>query len=168
MKWYVPYFPVVRPDRATTKIRIVASARYKGFSLNTSFIKDQNFREMSYSDVLLRLRRYPVALICDNAEMYLRIEVAPRNRSCQWFLWGSLDQRKERDEYNFSQVVYRVNSSPIQAQSCPKTHAQKHEIDLPMTAETVLKSTYMDENIHVDSVADDDQGVTLYRQFSLS
>ena len=35
-KWYLPYFPVVRPDRTTTKTRIVfdACARFKGVSLN--------------------------------------------------------------------------------------------------------------------------------------
>ena len=55
----------------------------------TSFIKD--FRDLN--DVLLRFRRYPVALICDIAEMYLRIEVAPKDQLCQRFLWRSLDQR---------------------------------------------------------------------------
>ena len=61
-KWHLPHFPVVRPDRATTKTRIVfdASAKCDGISLND-------------------------ALICNIAEMYLRIEVAPKGRSCQRF-----------------------------------------------------------------------------------
>ena len=35
-KWYLPHFPVVRPDRTTTKTRIVfdASAKFEGVSLN--------------------------------------------------------------------------------------------------------------------------------------
>ena len=35
-KWYLPHFPVVRPDRTTTKTRIIfhASAKFKGVSLN--------------------------------------------------------------------------------------------------------------------------------------
>ena len=37
----------------------------------------------SKCDVLLRFRRHPAALICDIAEMYLRIEVATKDRSCQ-------------------------------------------------------------------------------------
>ena len=45
-----------------------------------------------------------------------------------------------------------------------QSHAKMHEDDLPMAAETVLKSTYMDDNF--DSVPDDDQGVMMYRQFS--
>ena len=36
VKWYLPYFPVVKKDRSTTKIRIVfdASARHNGIALN--------------------------------------------------------------------------------------------------------------------------------------
>ena len=35
-KWYLPHFPIVRPDRTTTKTRIVldASAKFEGVSLN--------------------------------------------------------------------------------------------------------------------------------------
>jgi len=35
-KWYLPHFPVVRPDRATTKTRVVfdASTKCDGISLN--------------------------------------------------------------------------------------------------------------------------------------
>ena len=35
-RWFLPHFPIVRPDRTTTKMRIVfdASARHQGVSLN--------------------------------------------------------------------------------------------------------------------------------------
>ena len=35
-KWFLPHFPVVREDRATTKVRIVfdSAAKFKGRSLN--------------------------------------------------------------------------------------------------------------------------------------
>jgi len=51
------------------------------------------------NDVLLRFKRHPVTLICDIAEMYLRIEVATKNRSFQRFLWRSLDQQRKPEEY---------------------------------------------------------------------
>lgn len=85
-KWYLPHFPVVRPDRTTTKTRIVfdASAKFEGVSL----------RQRELTDVLLRFRRNPVALMCDTAEMYLRIEVASKDRPYQRFLWRTLNQER--------------------------------------------------------------------------
>ncbi|XP_068749411.1 uncharacterized protein [Montipora capricornis] len=59
-RWFLPYFPIVRPDRTTTKTRIVfdASARYQGVKLQ---------RDLFH--ILLRFRKHPVALVCDIAEM---------------------------------------------------------------------------------------------------
>ena len=115
-RWYLPHFPVVRLDRVTTKTRIVfdASAKFGGISLNDVIYQGPKLQK-DLKDVLLRFRRHPVALICDIAEMYLRIEVAPKDRSCQRFLWRSLDQQRKPEEYEFNRVVFGINSSPIQA-----------------------------------------------------
>jgi len=58
--------------------------------------------------------------------------------------------------------VFGINSSPFQAQFVFQTHAEKHKHELPLAAETVLKSTYMDDSM--DSVLDDSQGIELYKQ----
>ena len=141
-RWYLPHFPVVRLDRATTKTRIVfdASAKFGGISLND--VIDQGPKlQRDLNDVLLRFRRHPVALISDIAEMYLRIEFAPKDRSCQRFLWRSLDQQRKPEEYEFNRVVFGINSSPFQAQFISQTHAEKHKDELPLAAEAVSKST---------------------------
>ena len=94
--------------------------------------------------------------------MYLRIEVTPKDRSCQRFLWRSLDQQTKPEEYEFNRVVLGINSSPLQAQFVSQTHAEKHKDELPLAAEAVSKSTYMDDSM--DSVLDDSQGIELYKQ----
>ena len=40
-KWYLPHFPVLRPDKDTTKVRIVfdTSAKYKGQALNDAILQ---------------------------------------------------------------------------------------------------------------------------------
>ena len=116
-KWYLPHFPVVRPDRTTTKTRIVfdASAKFEGVYLNDAIYQGPKLQR-ELTDVLLRFRRNPVALMCDIAEMYLRIEVAPKDRPYQRFLWRTLNQERAPDEYEFNRVVFGVNSSPFQAQ----------------------------------------------------
>lgn len=59
--WYLPHFPVLRPDKSTTKTGFVfdAFAKYEDVSLN---------------EVLLQFfSRDPVALMCDITEIFLQI-----------------------------------------------------------------------------------------------
>ena len=78
VKWYLPHFPVVREGRSTTKLQIVfdASAKYNGTALNDVIYQSPKLQNDLFN-VLLRFRRYPVALICDIAEMYLRVKFMP-------------------------------------------------------------------------------------------
>ena len=163
--WYLPHFAVVRPDKATTKTRIVfdASAKSEGIALNDVIHQGPKLQRELF-DVLLRFRQQPVALACDIAEMYLRIGLTPEDRPYQRFLWRDLDQTQEPDEYEFNRVVFGVNSSPFQAQFVTQAHATQFKEEFPMAAETVLESTYMDDSM--DSTPDDQKGIELYRQLS--
>ena len=140
-----------------------ASAKYEGISLNDTIHQGPKLQRDLFN-VLLRFRRYPVALVCDIAEMYLQIEIAPEDRSYNRFLWKNLDQKLAPDEYEFNRIVFGVNSSPFQAQLVSQEHAAKHNEEFPMAAETVLESTYMDDSM--DSVPNDSSGVELYKQLS--
>ncbi|XP_033105477.1 uncharacterized protein LOC117107807 [Anneissia japonica] len=117
-KWYLPHFAIVKPDRSTTKTRIVfdASARK--------------------NDVCLQL----------SCEMYLRIEIDPDDRPYR-FLWRELDLTKRPDEYEFNKIVFGVNASPFLAQFVSQIHARKFAAEFPLASETVLKSTYMDDSM---------------------
>ena len=80
-KWYLPHFPVIRPDKETTKTRIVfdASAKCNGVSLNDVIHQGPKLQQDLF-DVLLRFRRYQVAVVCDIAEMYLRIGIGTEDK----------------------------------------------------------------------------------------
>ena len=163
--WYLPHFPVLRPDRPTTKTRIVfdASAKNDGVCLNDIIHQGPKLQKDLFN-ILVRFRQHPVALICDISEMYLRIEISPKDRPYQRFLWRSLHEDKRPDEYEFSRVVFGVNSSPFHAQFVVQQHAKSLEESYPLAAETVLESTYMDDSM--DSVSTDVQGIELYHQLS--
>ena len=60
--------------------------------------------------------------------------------------------------------MFGVNSSPFQAQFVLQHHAKKFKDTFPLVAETVLRSTYMDDSM--DSVVNEDQGIELHRQLS--
>ena len=164
-KWYLPHFPVIRPDKDTTKIRIVfdASAKCQGTSLNDAINQGPKLQRDLF-DVLLRFRRFPVAIVCDIAEMYLRIGISPKDQLYHRFLWRGIDQDRRPDVYEFDRVVFGMNSSPFLAQFVLQHHAKKNKPDFPLTAETIDKSTYMDDSM--DSVQSEIQGTQLYHQLS--
>ena len=164
-KWYLPHFPVIREDKATTKTEIVfdASAKCGGVSLNDIIYQGTKLQRELF-DVLLRYRKHPIALVCDIEQMYLRIKIPEKDRPFHRFLWRDLNQNKNPDVYEFSRVVFGVNSSPFMAQYVAQEHARNNEEEFPLAAKTILKSTYMDDSM--DSVPDDAAGIQLYEELS--
>ena len=73
-KWFLPHFPIHRPEKETSKIRIVfdASAKYQGVALNNFVLKGPKLQQNLFN-IICRFRRYPVAIVCDISEMYLQI-----------------------------------------------------------------------------------------------
>ena len=163
--WYLPHFPVLRPDKPTTKTRIVfdASAKFSDVSLNDIVLQGPKLQKDLFA-VLLRFRRNPVALMCDTQKMYLQIKLRPEDQPYHRFLWRDLQSDREPDIFKFDRVVFGVNSSPFQAQFVAQEHARQRQSELPLAAETVLESTYMDDSM--DSVPDVKTSVELYSQLS--
>ena len=160
-KWYLPHFPILRPDKSTTKIRIVfdASAKCQGVSLNDAIFAGPKLQQ-SLFEVLLRFRKNPVAVVCDVAEMYLQVELLPSDRPFHRFLWREMDSARPPDEYEFQRLVFGVNASPFLAQLVSQQHAKSVAAEYPRAAEAVMRSTYMDDTM--DSVASVDDAKQLF------
>lgn len=96
--WYLPHFPVLRPDKSTTKTRIVfdASTRCNGVSLIDNVLQGPKLQNDLFS-VLLRLRREPGAVMCDIKEMYLQIKLQPKYQPYHRFLWRNMEIDREPD-----------------------------------------------------------------------
>ena len=166
-QWLLPHFPVLRADKSTTKVRIVfdAAAQRNGISLNHFIAAGPKLqRDLVY--ILLLFRKGSVALICDVAEMYLQVELAKRDKKYVRFLWRDMDQSRSPDvyRYEFNRVVFGLTSSSFLAQLVIQTHAKKHMKDFPRGAETILRSTYMDDRM--DSVETVEAGISLYKNLS--
>ena len=152
---------MLRPEKSTTKTRIVfdASARFNDLSLNDIVLQGLKLQSDLFA-VLRRFRRDPVALMCDIKEMYLQIKLKPEDQPYHRFLWRDLETGREPDVFEFNRVVFGVISSPFQAEFGAQEHARRHLTD----TETVLKSTYMDDSM--DSVPSVKAAVELYSQLS--
>ena len=146
--WYLLHFAIVRPEKTTTKTRVVfdASAKFNGLSLNDVICQGPKLQRDIF-DVLIRFRRFPVALVCYIAEMYLRIGISPSSRPFNRFLWRDIDQSRPPDVYQFNSLVFGVNSSPYQAQFVSQKYARENQEHYPRAAETILESTYMDDSM---------------------
>ena len=161
--WYLPHFPVIRMDKTTTKVRVVVdcSAKTDGVSLNDAICAGPKLQKDLF-DVLIRFRRNPIALACDIKEMYLQVEIEERDRPYFRLLWRDLDSSREPDVYEFSRVVFGKNSAPMEAQFVAQENVRRHQDVYPLAAETVLKSTYMDDSL--DSVETVQDGIQLYKE----
>ena len=164
-RWLLPHFPIVRLDKATTKVRIVfdASAEVGGISLNDSISPGPKLQRDLFA-VLLRFRKHPVALVCDIEQMYLQIQIRESDRSYFRFLWRDLVHDKPPDEYEFNRLVFGINASPFLAQLVTQEHAKNTRSDDLRAAETILESTYMDDSL--DSTPTTEEAIQLYKALS--
>ncbi|PFX18079.1 hypothetical protein AWC38_SpisGene17575 [Stylophora pistillata] len=150
-------------DKSTTKVRIVfdCAAKCNGTSLN-DMIHPWPKLLQEFFKVLVRFRRNPVGNACDIKEMYHQIEIEEQDRSHIRLLWRDLHPNREPHVFEFNRVVFGKNSAPMESQFVAQENARRNQDRYPLAAETVLKSTYMDDS--TDSVENDDEGVELYRQ----
>ena len=164
-KWYLPHFPVIKPERETTKVRIVfdASAQHQGISLNNAINQGPDLQQDLFQ-ILLRFRKNKVALTCDISEMFMQIEIKPEDRKYFRFIWRD-DPFEAPSVYEWQRVIFGGNASPYLAHAVARENAKKFENTYPRAVETVLKSTYTDDSL--DSVETSTEAIQLYKELKL-
>ncbi|XP_067025739.1 uncharacterized protein [Acropora muricata] len=139
-----------------TKIVFDASAKFQGTSLNEELYANSLF------DVLLRFRRFPLAVACDVSEMYLQIRIPIEDHSKFRFLWRNLEVDRKPAIYEFERVVFSDASAPFRAQFVSQENARIYQKEFPHASTTVCKSTYMDDSL--DSVRDNQTAIQLFEE----
>ncbi len=131
--WYLPHFPILRPDKSTTKVRIVfdASVGSQGLSLNDTILQGPRLQN-DLVKVLIRFRQHPVVIICDISEMYLQVLLEQGDRSFHRLLWQNMNNRTSPVVYEFTRSVFRVNCSLFLAQYVSQRHAKDHMQEFPL------------------------------------
>ncbi len=151
--WYLPHFPVIRPDKP--KIRIVkdAAAVYKGHGLNTSLITGPDLLNPLHG-VLNRFRKGQYALVADVEEMFHQVRVSSEDADSLRFLWT--DDIHSNETYTMQMLVhiFGAKCSPTCANyALQRTARDNLTYSDPLVTETVLKSFYMDDLLKsVDSL----------------
>ncbi len=145
-EWLLPHFPVVRPEKETTKVRIVfdGSATCEGKSLNTEALPGPKLQS-DITDILIKFRKEPVALAGDISQMYHQLVLRPEDRPLHRFLWRNLDTSKEPEVYEFLRFIFGGCYCPFCAQYTWQQHAEDHRDEYPLAATAVKKNCYMDD-----------------------
>ena len=87
--YYMPHHPVVKASSVSTKVRPVfdvSAAGFNGVSLNDCVEPGPSLIP-SLVEVLLRFRRWKVALSADIKRAFLQISVCEQDRDVDQFLW---------------------------------------------------------------------------------
>ena len=144
--WFLPHFPVIRNDKSSTRVRVVydAAAKYKGTSLNSQIFPGPSlYNDMT--EVLLRFRQHPVALVGDVSEMFLQVRLSEDDKKYHRLLWRSMDMNSEPQIYEAQRWLFGNAAAPFCTQLVIQENAKEHHPEYPVAADVVLNNFYMDD-----------------------
>ncbi|GFX19943.1 DUF1758 domain-containing protein [Trichonephila clavipes] len=113
--YYIPHHGVLRPEKLTTKLRIVyngSSPTTTGISLNDILLKGEVKEDMF--ETISRFRRHKFAFTTDIQKMYRQILINPDQQDLQRIIWKhGLDAKILT--YRLKTVTYGLSNAPFLA-----------------------------------------------------
>ena len=157
--FYLVHFPVYREDKSSTKVRVVMNgkAQFQGKSLNDCIVKGPKLLN-GLVDVLVRFRRFRIALSGDVKEMFLQVAMPEDDQRYHRFFYTLLGE----DYPSILQALvhqFGNRGSPVTVIFVIKWAAWCHIHKYPLAAETVLDSSLVDDCL--DSVRSTEEGQEL-------
>ena len=145
-EWFLPHFPVVRPGKSTTKVRIVfdGSVQQDGKSLNTESLPGPKLQS-DIVDILVKFRKESFALVGDVSQMYHQLILRPDDRPLHRFLYRNLDFDDSPRVYEFQRFIFGGWYCPFCVQYVWQKHAELNMEMCPLAARAVLEHCYMDD-----------------------
>uniref|UniRef100_A0A914WAJ3 Peptidase aspartic putative domain-containing protein n=1 Tax=Plectus sambesii TaxID=2011161 RepID=A0A914WAJ3_9BILA len=153
--YYLPHHPVLTPNKATTKMRIVYDASAKAMR-GAKLLNDWLYRgPLLTSDlcgILLRFHTYHIAIMADVEKAFLQLGLEKKDRDAVHFLWlTNVAKPWSADNlqvYRFCRVPFGVVSSPFLLATTIHYHLRNH--DLPQLETKVAQE--ITNNIYADNV----------------
>ncbi|GFX85488.1 integrase catalytic domain-containing protein [Trichonephila clavipes] len=143
--YYIPHHGVLRPEKLTTKLRIVfngSSPTTTGISLNDILLKGEMKEDVF--ETISRFRRHKFAFTTDIQKMYRQILINPDQQDLQRIIWKhGLDA--EILTYRLKTVTYGLSNAPFLAIRTLQQLAKDEKSRFPLASETLLYDTYMDD-----------------------
>ena len=152
--WWA-HFPVLNPNSTSTPVRPVMDGRCPclGYapkkSINNHCFSPGPCLICDLVDVTLRYRKHDIAFTGDVSKMFLKVRVPPKDQKYMRFMWYKKD-RKTLRYFQFTGHVFGKVCSPTCALFATQNNARNHADRMARAAESVCKSTLVDDTL--DSV----------------
>ncbi len=165
--YYLPHFAVVRWEKQSTQVRVVmdgAARAGKNPCLNDCLLKGPKLVN-ELPSVLMRFRQKEICFAADIRKMFFQIGLLPKDRRYHRFLWMEDGSIKV---YQWAVHPFGSAASPCVAIFSIKEHAGRFRREFPQAAETVIKSTLVDDNLDSRQTIDEtiDLGQQLVQLFT--
>ncbi|XP_049866257.1 uncharacterized protein LOC126366956 [Pectinophora gossypiella] len=145
-KYYIPHHCVLRPDSATTKLRVVYNASSKdakGISLNDTLLIGPKLQS-NIVEILLNFRTHFVVFTADMRQMYRMISIHNDDRDYQRIFWR-FNPDEPVQEYQLNTVTYGVSSAPFLACRTIKQLIADEGSAFPLASKVLSSDLYIDD-----------------------
>lgn len=145
---FLPHHCIVRPEKATTKLRVVFDASAKSnndVSLNDMMAVGPKLQDDLF-DIMLRFRKYKYVMTADIEKMYRQTLVHPDDRNMQMIVWR-FKNTDSLQYYRLKTVTYGTKSASYLATRCLKEAAIINEKEFPLASSAISNDFYMDDII---------------------
>ncbi|GFW54168.1 integrase catalytic domain-containing protein [Trichonephila clavipes] len=143
--YYIPHHGVLRPEKLTTKLRIVfngSSPTTTVISLNDILLKGEVKEDVF--ETIFRFRRHKFAFTTDIQKMYRQILINPDQQDLQRIIWKH-GPDAEILTYRLKTVTYGLSNAPFLVIRTLQQLAKDEKSRFPLASETLLYDTYMDD-----------------------
>ncbi|GFW03618.1 uncharacterized protein TNCV_3988371 [Trichonephila clavipes] len=144
--YYATHHGIYRPEKSTTKLRVVfncSSLTDSAISLNDIQYNGGVIQEDLYAQ-MLRFRAYTYAFTADIKMMYRTILINPKQRNLQRIVWCESEHESPKN-YELSTVTYGTVSAPYLAQRTLTQLSMDEEANFPIAASVLRNNLYMDD-----------------------
>lgn len=145
---YLPYHCVIRPDKQTTKFRIVYDGSAKttrdAVSLNDCLKTGPNLIPKLF-DILIRFHWHPVVIKADIEKAFLMIEISLSDQDMSRFLWmeDPKDISSKVLHMRFVRLVFGLHPSPAILGSVIYHHLEKYQSRYPEVIPAIKDTFYL-------------------------
>ena len=142
-RYYIPHHGILRPEKLTTKLRVVfnaSSPTSTGISLNDILLKGEVIEDVF--DTISRFRRHRYAFVTDIQKMYRQILIDPEQRDLQRILWRD-GPNSDLATFRLKTVTYGLASAPFLAIRTLQQLAEDERSRFPLASDVLLHDTYM-------------------------